>query len=101
MPSKPDKKVVTVWEGTTHCSINITHSKLKADNIRWSHNDSIIAKDSFEMIAFDEIRKGDAGTYLDEFDLICLEGINSRPFNFSFTMDVLRKLVYVCIIKIL
>ena len=86
---------VTIWEGTTDCTINITRSSLKADNIRWSKDGQDVSEDRFQTITFSEVRKEDAGTYFEEVDLTC-EGINSRQFKFNFTMDVLCKLLHVC-----
>ena len=83
---------VTIWEGTTDCTINITRSSLKADNIRWSKDGQDVFEDRFQTITFSEVGKEDAGTYFEEVDLTC-ERINSRQFKFNFTMEVLRKLL--------
>ena len=92
MPPKLVEDVVTVWEGTTDCTITVTQSNLKADKIKWLKDDKYISEDRFEKITFSEIRKEDNGTYVEEFDLTCFGGI--KHFKFSFTMNVLCKLVY-------
>ena len=92
VPPKLVEDVVTMWEGTSNCTIDVTSSPLKAEKITWSKNDQVKSVDSFERITFKKVTEEDTGTYIDQFTLVCYEGKKHKGFAFTFKLEVLCKL---------
>ena len=88
--------MVTLWEGTTDCTIEISDTSVEASNVVWRKDEQNwrITDDRVKSVTFSEITKEDRGHYVVTFDARSHETAPSRPFKFSFTIEVNCKFTY-------
>ena len=90
IPKQTVDDVITLWEGTTDCTIEILNTSVDTNNVVWKKNEKIWtnANDEVKSVAFNEVTKEDKGDYVVTFDARSHETAPSRSFQFDFTIDV-------------
>ena len=88
------ENAINVWEGHIGCSIDVMTSNLKASKaelLKDGHKTRRGISVNGFSVAFDEVKKEDAGNYFAEFCIPCHKDSSPKCFNHTFYLNVMCK----------